>query len=202
MKAEEKEMADTRQENKSSQKTEESVRQTGEHAAEQTRRVGQAAARAGEDLSQVSADFVRQNAETMQNACRFGMEAATTVMNRSADQLGRSFGWTGDEAQRATERSVRNTQTLMESATAVNKGLNDISREYFQFVVHQMETNMARLNEVLNCRSPYELAAVQSDLVREAMTGALESSRRVADLSLKVAEDAGKRISGNMQRAA
>ena len=202
MKAEDNEMADTRQENKSSQKTEESVRQTGEHAAEQTRRIGQAAARAGEDLSQVSADFVRQNAETMQNACRFGMEAATTVMNRSADQFGRSFGWTGDEAQRATERSVRNTQTLMESATAVNRGLNEISREYFQFVVHQMETNMARLNELLNCRSPYELAAVQSDLVREAMTGALESSRRVADLSLKVAEDAGKRISGNMQRAA
>jgi hypothetical protein len=34
------------------------------------------------------------------------------------------------------------------------------------------------------------------------MTGMLESSRRVADMSLKVAEDAGKRISANMQRAA
>jgi phasin family protein len=195
-------MADTRQENKSNQKPEESFRQSGEHAAEQTRRIGQAAAKAGEDLSQVSADFLRQNTETLQNACRFGIEAATTVMNRSADQLGRSLGWTGDEAQRATERSVRNTQTVMDSATAVNKGLNEISREYFQFVARQIETNMARMNELWSCRSPYELAAVQSDLVREAMTGMLESSRRVADMSLKVAEDAGKRISANMQRAA
>ncbi len=193
---------DTRQENKSSQKSEESFRQTGEHAAEQTRRIGQTAAKAGDDLSQVSAEFIRHNGEILQNACRFGMEAATTVMNRSADQLGRSFGWTGDEAQRATERSVRNAHTVMESATAVNKGLNEISREYFQFVVRQIETNVARINELWNCRSPYELAAVQSDLVREAMTGALESGRRMADMSQKVAEDAGKRISADMQRAA
>ena len=194
--------ADTRQENKSSQKTEESFRGTGEQAAEQTRRIGQAAAKAGEDLSGVSADFLRQNTEMLQNTWRFGVETASAVMNRSTDQLGRTFGWTGDEAQQAAERSVRNTQTVMDSAAAVSKGMNEISREYFQFARRQMEKNMERLNELWRCRTPHELAAVQSDLIRETMTGALESSRRVADMSLKVADDAGKRISGNMQRAA
>jgi hypothetical protein len=198
----EKVMADTRQENKSSQKTEESLRGAGEQAAEQTRRIGQTAAKAGEDLSGASADFLRQNTEILQNTWRFGMEAATSVMNRSTDQLGRTFGWTGDETQQAAERSVRNAQTVMDSAAAVGKGLNEISREYFQFARRQMESNMERLNELWRCRTPHELAAVQSDLIRETMTGALESSRRVADMSLKVADDAGKRISGNIQRAA
>jgi hypothetical protein len=195
-------MADTRQENKSSQKTEESLRGTGEQAAEQTRRIGQAAAKAGEDLSGVSADFFRQNTEMLQNTWRFGVDTARAVMNRSTDQLGRTFGWTGDEAQQAAERSVRNTQTVMDSAAAVSKGMNEISREYLQFARRQMENNMERLNELWRCRTPHELAAVQSDLIRETMTGALESSRRVADMSLKVADDAGKRISGNVQRAA
>jgi len=195
-------MVDTRQENKTTQKTEELVRQTGEQAAEQTRRIGLAAAKAGEDLSRVSADLLHQNAEMLQNTLRFGMEAVTEVMNRSTDQLGRTFGWTGDEAQQATERSVRNTQTIMDSATAVSRGVNEISREYFQFARRQMEKNMDRMNELWRCRSPHEFAAVQSDLVRDTMTGVFESGRRVADMSLKVADDAGKRIAGNMQRAA
>jgi uncharacterized protein YllA (UPF0747 family) len=195
-------MADTRHENKSNQRPEELTRQAGEQAAEQTRRIGMAAAKAGEEVSRVSADFLNQNAEMVQNSWRFGMEAVTEAMNRSTDHLGRTFGWTGDEAQQATERSVRNTQSVMESATAVSKGLNEISREYFQFARRQMEKNMDRMNELWRCRTPHEFAAVQSDLIRDTMTGVLESGRRVADLSLKVADDAGKRIANNIQRVA
>jgi Phasin protein len=164
--------------------------------------LGMAAAKAGEEVSRVSADFLNQNAEMVQNSWRFGMEAVTEAMNRSTDHLGRTFGWTGDEAQQATERSVRNTQSVMESATTVSKGLNEISREYFQFARRQMEKNMDRMTELWRCRTPHEFAAVQSDLIRDTMTGVLESSRRVADMSLKVADDAGKRIANNVQRAA
>jgi phasin family protein len=195
-------MADTRHDNKSSQKPEESSRQTAEQAAEQTRRIGLAAAKAGEDVSRVSADLLHQNAETLQNTWRFGMETVTDAVNRSTDQLGRTFGWTGEEAQQATERSVRNAQSVMESATAISKGVNEISREYLQFARRQMEKNIERMNELWRCRTPHDFAAVQSDLIRDAMTGVLESGRRVADMSLKLADDAGKRIASNVQRAA
>ena len=195
-------MADTRHDNKFNQKTEEVSRHTGEQAAEQTRRIGLAAAKAGEEVSRASADLLNQNAEMLQNTWRFGVEAVTETMNRSTEHFGRTFGWTGDEAQQATERSVRNAQSVMESATAVSKGLNDISREYFQFVRRQMEKNMDRVNELWRCRTPHEFAAVHSDLIRDTMTGVLESGRRVADMSLKVADDAGKRIASNVQHAA
>ncbi len=195
-------MADTRHEQKSTQKNEESIREVGEQAAEQTRRIGLAAAKTGEDFAQVSADLLRQNTETMRDAWRFGVEAVTVVMNRSTDQFGGVFGYTGEEAQQAAEKSVRNTQSVMDSARAVSKGLNDVSREYFQFAQRQIEHNMDLINELWRCRTPHEFAAVQSDLIRDTMTGALESSRRVADMSLKVADDAGKRIAGQTQRAA
>ena len=195
-------MADTRHDNKSNQKPEELSKQTGEQAAEQTRRIGLAAAKAGEEVSKAGADLLSQNAEMMQNTWRFGVEAMTETMNRSTEHFGRTFGWTGDDAQQATERSVRNAQSMMESATAVSKGLNDISREYFQFARRQMEQNMDRMSELWRCRTPHEFAAVQSDLIRDTMTGVLENGRRVADMSLKVADDAGKRIAGNVQRAA
>jgi hypothetical protein len=197
----EEKMADTRHEQKT-HKNEESIRETGEQAAEQTRRIGLAAAKTGEDLAQVSADLLRQNTETMRNAWRFGVEAVTVVMNRSTDQFGGVFGYTGEEAQQAAEKSVRNTQSVMDSARAVSKGLNDVSREYFQFAQRQIEHNMDLMNELWRCRTPHEFAAVQSDLIRDTMTGALESGRRVADMSLKVADDAGKRITAYTQRAA
>jgi hypothetical protein len=197
----EEEMVDTRHDNKS-QKPEELSRQAGEQAAEQTRRVGMAAAKAGEDMSRASADLLSQSAEMLQNTWRFGMEAVTEAMNRSNDHFGRTFGWTGDEAQQATQRSVRNTQSVMESATSVSKGLNEISRECFQFARRQMEKNMDGMSELWRCRTPHEFAAVQSDLIRDTMTGVLESGRRVADMSLRVADDAGRRIASNLQRAA
>jgi len=61
---------------------------------------------------------------------------------------------------------------------------------------------MDRMNELWRCRTPHEFAAVQSDLIRDTMSGFLENGRRLADMSQKVANDAGKRISENMQRAA
>jgi phasin family protein len=195
-------MADPMQANKFNQKAEETVRQTGEQAAEQTKRIGLAAAKAGEDVSQVSADLFHQNAEMLQNTWRFGMEAATSMMGRSSDQFGRTFGLTGDEALTATEKSVRNTQVVLNSATAVSKGMNEISREYFEFVRREMEGNMDRMNKLWRCRTLHDLVALQSELARETVTRALENGRRLADMSLKVAEDAGRRITEDMQRAA
>jgi hypothetical protein len=72
----------------------------------------------------------------------------------------------------------------------------------FQFARRQMEKNVEHINELWRCRTPHELAAVQSDLIRDTMTEVLESGRRVEDMSLKVADDAGKRIASNLQRAA
>jgi hypothetical protein len=154
-------------------------------------------------MAQASAHMVQQNAEMLQNTWRLGLEMATTVVSRSADQFGRTFGLTGDEAQRATERSARNAETIAYSASALAKGMNGVSQEYFAFVRHQLETSVDRMNELWRCRTPQDMAVVQTDLMRDIVRSALKSSRRMADMSLKVADDAGKHITERvgMQRA-
>jgi hypothetical protein len=77
------------------------------------------------------------------------------------------------------------------SATAVVKGMNGASREHFEFIRKQTERSMDRMNELLRCRTPHDVAAVHTDIVRETISSALDSSRRMADMSLKVADDAG-----------
>jgi hypothetical protein len=147
-------------------------------------------------------DLLQQNAETLQNALRFGLEMATAVMGRSTDQLSRTLGLSGNEVQPATERSARNAATILHSSTAVAKGMSGMSQEYFAFVRHQMESTMNRMNELWGCRTPQDIAAVQSDFVRETVESALDSSRRMANMSLKAADDAAKHMAQNIERRA
>jgi phasin family protein len=203
-------MANPRQEERSTQGVEEAARRASEKAAEQTSRIGQAAAEqttrvghaaaeAGEEVARASAHLLKQNAETLQNAWRLGLDMATTVMGRSTEQFGRTVGLSGDGAQQATERSARSAETILYASTAAAKVMDGMYREYFQLVRHQVEKNMDRMNDLWACRTPQDVAAVQSDLVRETVGTMLESSRRIADMSLKLADDAGKQINQKLE---
>jgi phasin family protein len=193
-------MASSRHEEKSTQRAEDTVRRMSERTAEQTSRIGQAAADAGEEIARAGANVFQQNAETLQNAWRFGLDVATSVMGRSTDQLGRTLGVSGNEAEQATERSARNVEAILYSTTAATKVMSGISREYFEFVRQQIENTMNRMNDFWRCRTPQDLVAVQSDFVRDTVGGAVESSRRMADMSLKLAGDAAQRITQNIER--
>ena len=209
-------MANPRQEERSTQGIEEAARRAaektaeqtnriGQTVAEQTTRVGQVAADTGQEVARTSANLLQKNAETLQNAWRFGLEMATTVMGRSTEQFGRAFGLSGDGAQQATERSTRNVQTILYASTAAANVMGGMSREYFELVKRQFEQNMDRMNELWSCRTPQDVAAVQSDMLRETVGTVLESSHRIADMSLKLADDAGRQINEKLediQRAA
>ena len=204
-------MTNPKQEDKSTQNFEDTARRTSERTAEQTSRVGQAAAdqttrmgqaatQAGDEVARAGAHLLQQNAETLQNAWRFGLDMATKVMGRSTEELGRTLGFSGNEAQQATERSARNAESVLYVTTAATKVMDGASREYFEFVRQQIEKSMDRMNDLWSCRTPQDVAAVQSDLVRETVGSVLESSRRVADMSLKLADDAAKHMTQNMER--
>jgi phasin family protein len=203
-------MANPRQEEKSTQGMEDAARRTGERtaeqagrlgqaAAEETTQVGQAAAAAGEEVARAGAVLLKQNAETFQNAWRLGLEMATSVMGRSTEQFGRTLGLSGDGVQQATERSARNAQTILYTGTAAAKAMGGASQECLQLVRQQIEKNMDRLNDLWSCRTPQDFAAVQSDMMRETVETVLESSRRIADMSVKMADDAGKQINKNLE---
>jgi hypothetical protein len=147
------------------------------------------------------ADLLQKNAQTLQNALRFGLDTTTAVMGRSNEQLSRTLGLSGNEVQQATERSARNAATVLHSTAAVAKVMSEMSGDYFTFVRHQMETTLDRMNRLWGCRTPQDVAAVQSDLMRETVEGAVESARRIADMSLKAA-DAAKQTVQNLERSA
>ena len=195
-------MANSRQEDKTNQAAPDAIRQMSEKTADQTRRMGETAVEAGQEVARAGADLLQQNAETLQSTLRFGLDMATAVMGRSTDHVSRAFGLSGDEVQQSTERAARNAATILHSSTALAKGMKGMSQEYFAFLRHQIENSMERMNELWRCRTPQDVAAVQSDFMRESVESAMESSQRIADMSLKVTNDNAKSMAQNMDRRA
>lgn len=193
-------MANPRHDDKSTYNTEETARRTSEKTAEQMRRIGQTAADTGGELARSGADLLQQNAETLQSAWRLGFDMTAKMMERSTGQLGRALGVSGEEAQEATERSARNVETVFHSSNAISRGMSGASREYFELVRHQIETSFERMNDLWRCRTPQDVAAVQSELMRASMESFLEASRRIADISMKLADDAKKQMIENSER--
>jgi len=195
-------MANSRQEDKTNQAAPDAIRQMSEKTADQTRRMGETAVEAGQEVARAGADLLQQNAETLQSTLRFGLDMATAVMGRSTDHVSRAFGLSGDEVQQSTERAARNAATILHSSTALAKGMKGMSQEYFAFLRHQIENSMERMNELWRCRTPQDVAAVQSDFMRESVESAMESSQRIADMSLKVTNDTTRSMAHNLDRRA
>ncbi|HXB81617.1 MAG TPA: phasin family protein [Bradyrhizobium sp.] len=195
-------MANPRHEDKSNEAAPDAVRQTSEKTADQTRRIGDTAVEAGQEVARAGADLFQQNAETLQSTLRFGLDMATAMMGRSTDHVSRAFGLSGNEVQQSTERAARNAATILQSSTALAKGMKGMSQEYFAFVRHQIENSMERMNELWQCRTPQDVAALQSDFMRESVESAMESGQRIADMSLKVTNDTARNMTQKMHRRA
>ena len=195
-------MANSRQEDKTNQAAPDAIRQMSEKTADQTRRMGETAIEAGQEVARAGANLLQQNAETLQSTLRFGLDMATAVMGRSTDHVSRAFGLSGGEVQQSTERAARNAATILHSSTALAKGMKGMSQEYFAFLRHQIENSMERMNELWRCRTPQDVAAVQSDFMRESVENAMESSQRIADMSLKVTNDTTRNMAHNLDRRA
>ena len=73
------------------------------------------------------------------------------------------------------------------------------SEELLKTLKDRFEKNKDRMKELWTCRTPQDFAAVQSDMMRETVEIALESSRRAADMSRKMVEDAGEQIKHDME---
>ena len=83
----------------------------------------------------------------------------------------------------------------------LTQGIDGISREWFEFARKRIEQNLNRLNELARCRTPQQLAAMQSEMLRDNIEDLLQSSRRVAEISARLAEEAMGKMTANLEKA-
>lgn len=162
--------------------------------AEETSRAARTAADAGAGAARAGADMIQRNAETAQHAWQSGSKMATELAGKTVDRFARACGITGEGAQQATEQSARNFESIVQSGTILAGGMQSISLELLNFARKRLEQSMHRVDALVNCRTPQEVLAVQSDLVRDSLEDFVQSTRHIAEISSQMAEEAVRRM--------
>lgn len=152
----------------------------------------EAAQSAREQSARASSDLARRTAESAQEALRVNLNTATESFQRIADQFTRVLGFSSPQSEELSRKSSQNLEAVSKASTVLAQGFQEISREWLGFAQKQFTRNMEAFNQLANCQSVQDVVAVQSGLVRDNMQEMIDNSRRVAEVSVRVADQASQ----------
>jgi phasin family protein len=173
-----------------SQAAQEGVRKT----AEETARAARVAADAGAGAARAGADVLQRQSEAAQDAWNSSAKMVNQMTERTMENFARVFGMGGERTQQAAEQSSRNAEAIVQSTSIIAGGVQSISKELFDLTQKQLDQNVRRMEALVNSRSPQEILAVQSDLFRDNLESFVQSTRRISEISMQMADEAARRM--------
>jgi hypothetical protein len=174
-------------------------RATAREEREETERL-QKSAEAVVNTAWAAPRTAQRAAQTAQEVVQTSVGAASEVAQRTADQVTQVFGTVSERAQKLTERTSETLRTAAQTGTAVARGMQDASGAYFDMVQERMRTNVEGLNALVSCRTLPELLQAQGSLLRSNMELTLANSRRLAELSTRLAGNATRAVPDQGER--
>ena len=165
-----------------------------DEAARTARTVAGEAACVGEHTARAGADMARRGTETARDTVQSGLNPATETFQRMTDQFTKALGFNGPQAEELTRRSSQNLQAVSQASTVLMKGAQEVSREVFGLVQDRVQKNVDAVNRLAGTRSVQDFVAVQSDIVRDGLQQVIDTNKRIAELSVRVADEAAQII--------
>ena len=165
-----------------------------DEAARTARTVTDEAARVGEQTARAGADIANRGTETARDNLQSGLNTATQTFQRINDQFTQALGFNGPQAEELARRSSQNVQAVTQASTILVKGAQEVSQELFSFAQERVQKNMDGLNRLAGVRSVQDFVAVQSDLVRDNLQQVIDTNKRVAEVSVRIADEAARSI--------
>lgn len=91
-----------------------------------------------------------------------------------------------------------NVDAMIKSGTVLVRGVQDINKILFGLAQSQLEESVAATKKILGCKSIKEVVDVQSDIAKENYAKFVTESRKIADMSVKLAEEAGAPVAARV----
>jgi len=165
-----------------------------DEAARTARTVTNEAARVGEQTARAGADVFRRSTETARDGLQQGLNTANETFRRMTDQFSQVLGFNGPQSEELTRRSSQNLQAVSQASTVLARGAQEVSHEVIQLVQDRLQKNVEAVNRLAGTRSVQDFVAVQSDLVRDGLQQVIDTNKRIAELSVRVADEAARAI--------
>jgi phasin family protein len=169
-------------------------RDAADEAARTAGAVTNQAAKIGQETARAGADVLDRGVKTARDAMQSGLTTATETFQRITDQFTQALGFNGPQSEELARRSSQNVQAVTQASTVLARGAQEISQEVFGLVQDRLTKNIEAVNRIVGSRSVQDLVAVQSDLVRDNLQQVIETNRRVAEVSLRIADEAARTI--------
>jgi hypothetical protein len=170
---------------------------TANEFAEGASRIKDAAAKASDEAMRASVEMIQRNAETVQHTLQCGARLAARMTERSADQFGRAIGLSGEDAQKAAQKSSRNMEAVVQSGAVLTEITQRLCAELADITRAHMDRGFDRVDALLRCRTPQDFAALQSELLRDNVETFLGYARKAGEHSTRLADEARQRL-GNL----
>jgi phasin family protein len=171
----------------------EAARTTAEAAARAGRNGGDQVADAARTTARAGADATQRIAGAAQDSFQSGLNTAAELTQRSFDQFSRLWGLSG-VGNGAAEGPARNVEALGQAGTELAQGFQEISRECLTLAQERLRKNIEGFNALLRCRDVQEFVTLQSELVRDNLERTVNNSRRIWELSARVANQATQKV--------
>jgi phasin family protein len=165
-----------------------------DEAARTARTVTDEAARVGEQTARAGADVFRRGTETARDNLQSGLNTATQSFQRINDQFTQALGFNGPQAEELARRSSQNLQAVSQASSVLARGFQEVSHEVLGLVQDRMTKNIEGLSRLAGCRSVQDFVATQSDLVRDGLQQVIDTNKRVAEVSVRIADEAARSI--------
>jgi phasin family protein len=167
---------------------------------EQIDRAAESGKKAAEEATRAGADIARRAGETTRSNLESGLNSTVQTFKRVTDQFTQVLGFAGPQADEMARRSAQNLEAVSQASTVLSKGAQEISREWFDVMQDRLAKNIDAMNRLAGCRSLQDFLTVQSEITRDRLGDAVNSGRRIAEVSLRVADEAAKVIQAQAGR--
>ena len=153
-----------------------------------------AAAPAGEQTACARTDGLEHDANTGHGTLEMDLNPATQSFQCMTGQVKQGLGLTACGAEEQTRQTSQNLQAVSQASTVLMKNAQEVSHEVIQLVQDRLQKNIDGLGRLAGCRSVQDYVAVQSDLMRDGLQEVIDTNKRIAELSVRVADEAARSI--------
>ena len=158
--------------------------------------------------------------EDVADTLRAGVESAQTLVQAMQEAVQTSFGAFSELARRSngqalqvagrsdgvglglSEEAAQNLRAVAQSGTVLARGLQDVSREVVDLSQKRLQRNLDGLQSLARCRSVTDIVEVHSSLLRDNLEQTVENSRRIAELTIQMAEEAARTVTVQAEKTA